>query len=128
MMLLTGTAGGSDGGDAVTRAFLDHMSFATSSAEVTGGPVGGRGDVRWAALAPGTDIDVFVPRPPDDRQSYEALVAAFDEVRALARSLPRAISVGCWFPHDGPHRSISAAAMARGFRWGWQPRWMLHDL
>ncbi|MGH7918361.1 MAG: GNAT family N-acetyltransferase [Candidatus Dormibacteraceae bacterium] len=106
---------------AVAAAAANHQSWQAALAAVAGGLV--------QPLGEGTSV--YLPTGGGDLQALYAGESAdpgglVDRVLASARGLGEVRDVGWWAAARDDR--LAGSLLARGFQWGWRPRWMAFDL
>lgn len=107
--------------DPISAATRNHRSWSTALAAVAGGTVRELGSGTLAYLPTGGgDLQVLYT---DERGDVGGFV---DRVLEQARELSSVGEVGWWAAGEGGR--LGGRLLARGFQWGWRPRWMVCDL
>jgi GNAT superfamily N-acetyltransferase len=110
--------------DPITAAAVNHQSWSAALAAVAGGTVQplGSGTVTYLPTG-GGDLQVLYA----DQDGEDAEVGGtVDRVLEQARSLGSVRELGWWASGDGG--PLGGRLLARGFQWGWRPRWMACEL
>lgn len=76
--------------------------------------------IRWLC----SPFDAVIPFP--DASVLQSSAALDEIMETCARVKPP--QVGCWRANEEESSAFGAKLMARGFEWGWQPRWLALDL
>jgi GNAT superfamily N-acetyltransferase len=107
--------------DPVSAATCNHRSWSTALAAAAGGTLQelGSGTVAYLPTG-GGDLQVLYT---GERGDAGGLV---DRVLEQARELRSVSEVGWWAAGEGGR--LGGRLLARGFQWGWRPRWMACDL
>lgn len=107
--------------DPIAAAAANHQSWSAALAAVAGGSVERLGSGTMTYLPTGGgDLQVLYV----DEQGEVGGTA--DRVLEHARALGGVRELGWWAAGDGGR--LGGRLLARGFQWGWRPRWMACDL
>lgn len=109
---------------ALSAATRSHQSWNAARAAAAGGstwPLAG-GVATHVPAPEGGDVQVLFVEPGARPGQV------VDELLAAVRALPAPREIGWWAASGDGDRTLGAALLARGFEWGWRPRWMGLDL
>ncbi len=104
----------------ITAAADNHTSWFLARCCASGGNELVTRGIRWLC----SPADATIPFP--DANSIQADTALEEIMETCNRVMPTQIA--CWTATDTQSTVIGTKLMARGFEWGWQPRWMVLDL
>ena len=100
----------------------NHIYWMGDTAESVGGKIVAEGGATWIYTPHKAQVEIAFPRLKKEtaRQTIDRIVRS-----CRRRSLKR---LACWSLSPSQPRDLGALLVARGFGWGWRPRWMWLDL
>jgi predicted N-acetyltransferase YhbS len=112
------------GPDATSATLLwavttNHVSWMTYESQANGGEVRHLNGIPWI-YTPGPTSEVILPFPQFSKAAMDGVI---DTLVDFCRE-HRHQRLSCWTKTKSYPRHLGAKLAARGFEWGWQPRWM----